>query len=291
MSGTTPQYGLPYPTNGDPVWRTAEYIEALARALEPLLSGGGSGGGTPGKSAYQLALEQGFVGTLAEWLDSLVGPAGQTGQPGADGQPGQRGLQGIPGTPGEPGQRGEPGPPGERGLQGPPGERGEPGERGADGTGVAIRGSVDDSADLPADAAEGDAYIATDTGHLWVWSGTSWVDAGNIQGPRGLQGVPGERGEPGQRGEPGERGEPGQRGLQGTPGEQGEPGLQGERGLQGVPGERGLQGPPGEQGKPGKDGAPATLPDMSAYTRGNFDIVTATSAPTTAPYNRITLVV
>lgn len=41
-------------------------------------SGGGasSGGGAPGKSAYELAVEQGFVGTLDEWLDSLRGSPG-----------------------------------------------------------------------------------------------------------------------------------------------------------------------------------------------------------------------
>lgn len=32
--------------------------------------------GLPGESAYELALETGFVGTLEEWLDSLVGPEG-----------------------------------------------------------------------------------------------------------------------------------------------------------------------------------------------------------------------
>lgn len=38
--------------------------------------------GAPGASAYQLAVSEGFVGTLADWLDSLQGP------PGADGSPG-----------------------------------------------------------------------------------------------------------------------------------------------------------------------------------------------------------
>lgn len=38
-------------------------------------SGGGSGGGTgaDGKSAYEIAVENGFVGTEQEWLESLKG--------------------------------------------------------------------------------------------------------------------------------------------------------------------------------------------------------------------------
>jgi hypothetical protein len=39
----------------------------------------GSGAGTNGKSAYQLAVEEGFVGTLQEWLDSLDGEEGPPG--------------------------------------------------------------------------------------------------------------------------------------------------------------------------------------------------------------------
>ena len=39
-----------------------------------------------GKSAYQLAQENGFSGTLQEWLDSLVGPVGPQGPEGPPGQ-------------------------------------------------------------------------------------------------------------------------------------------------------------------------------------------------------------
>lgn len=35
--------------------------------------------GTPGKSAYQLAVEEGFDGTIEEWLDSLNGLPGAPG--------------------------------------------------------------------------------------------------------------------------------------------------------------------------------------------------------------------
>lgn len=56
--------------------------------------GSGSGGGEAipgpaGKSAYQLAVQQGFVGTLEEWLASIPGADGIDGQPGADGVDGK----------------------------------------------------------------------------------------------------------------------------------------------------------------------------------------------------------
>ena len=86
--------------------------------------GNGGGGGTgpagprgpQGYSAYEIAVGQGFVGTEAEWLESLQGAdgapgspgaPGQDGQPGQDGAPGQDGTDGIDGAPGDPGQAGE----------------------------------------------------------------------------------------------------------------------------------------------------------------------------------------
>ncbi len=52
--------------------------------------------GKDGKSAYDLAVEDGFRGSLHEWLVSLAVP----GKDGAPGQAGQQGAQGAPGTPG-----------------------------------------------------------------------------------------------------------------------------------------------------------------------------------------------
>ena len=42
-------------------------------------------GGQPGKSAYEIAVEQGFTGTKAQWLASLKGADGDDGQPGQNG--------------------------------------------------------------------------------------------------------------------------------------------------------------------------------------------------------------
>ena len=44
--------------------------------------------GEDGKNAYELAVEAGFTGTSAEWLDSLVGPQGPEGPSGASGASG-----------------------------------------------------------------------------------------------------------------------------------------------------------------------------------------------------------
>lgn len=41
--------------------------------------------GVDGKSAYQIAVDNGFVGTMAEWLASLQGTIGIDGKPGTDG--------------------------------------------------------------------------------------------------------------------------------------------------------------------------------------------------------------
>lgn len=39
-------------------------------------------GGPAGESAYAIAVDEGFVGTPAEWLASLIGPPGPPGPPG-----------------------------------------------------------------------------------------------------------------------------------------------------------------------------------------------------------------
>ena len=58
------------------------------------------------------------------------------------------------------------------------------GDNGQDGTSFRILGSKDDESQLPTDGNEiGDGYLIN--GHLWVWNGTEWNDAGVIQGPAG----------------------------------------------------------------------------------------------------------
>lgn len=54
--------------------------EAALRAEAGGTGGGGSTPGTPGKSAYEVAVQQGFVGTVTQWLASLRGGTGTPGQ-------------------------------------------------------------------------------------------------------------------------------------------------------------------------------------------------------------------
>src|SRR5690625_598335 len=82
---------------------------------EPYFISGGGGAGQPGKSAYEIAVEQGFEGDEQAWLESLKGDKGDTGPqgpPGADGKDGEQGPQGPPGVDGKDGADGEQGPPG-----------------------------------------------------------------------------------------------------------------------------------------------------------------------------------
>ena len=56
--------------------------------------------GKDGKSAYEIAVEHGFVGTETEWLESLKGVDGKDGcdgRNGADGLPGRDGIDGTDG--------------------------------------------------------------------------------------------------------------------------------------------------------------------------------------------------
>ena len=63
------------------------------------------------------------------------------------------------------------------------------GEDGKDGTSVSIKGTVDLVGELPSSGnEEGDGYILTTNGHLYVWDGDSWVDCGQIKGDPGADG-------------------------------------------------------------------------------------------------------
>ena len=54
-----------------------------------------------GKSAYEVAVENGYTGTEEEWLASLKGEAGKDGKKGKDGKDGKDGEDGLPGMTGE----------------------------------------------------------------------------------------------------------------------------------------------------------------------------------------------
>ena len=203
---------------------------------------------------------QGPVGeTGPQGIQGEQGPQGIQGEAGPKGDPGETGPQGIQGEKGDPfkytdftpeqleglkgpkgeqgpqGIQGEAGPQGPQGIQGEQGPQGIQGEKGADGTSVNIEGSVADVDALATleNVKKGDGYIVETNGHLHVYNGTAFVDAGSIKGPKG---------DKGEQGEAGPKGDPGEAGPQGPQGIQGEKGLQGEAGPKGDAGEKGADG-------------------------------------------------
>ena len=117
--------------------------------------------GNDGASAYQVAVAAGFVGTEAEWLDSLVGEEGPRGPAGADGADGERGPEGP------------------EGPRGPQGIQGEPGVDGADGK-SAYQIALDEG------------FVGTEAEFL-----DSLVGPEGPQGDEGPEGPRGEKGDPG----------------------------------------------------------------------------------------------
>lgn len=77
--------------------------------------------GADGKSAYEVALQNGFTGTEADWLTSLKGQKGDTGAKG------ERGEKGEAGETGEKGEKGDTGTPGKDGVNGTDGKDGADG--------------------------------------------------------------------------------------------------------------------------------------------------------------------
>ena len=207
-----------------------------------------------------------------------TGPAGATGAQGPQGPQGltgQTGLQGTPGAQGPQGIAGNAGPTGPQGATGPAGATGPTGSQGPQGPAgqsLSMKGSVSSSSSLPASGNNlNDAWIAMDTGHLWVWNGSSWVDAGQFQGPigptgpQGIQGATGLTGPAGATGPTGPAGPTGDTGLTGNTGPQGPQGNQGPtgpagpQGTTGATGAQGPQGPAGPQGPQGNPGQSVTI--------------------------------
>ena len=130
-------------------------VDADGETSATLHNGANGEKGTDGKSAYQIAVEQGYQGSESDWLSSLKGDKGEKGNTGAKGNPGQNGAEGksayaiavehgyensedewllsLKGEKGDTGERGEKGETGQQGEQGPKGEKGDRGDRGLQG--------------------------------------------------------------------------------------------------------------------------------------------------------------
>ena len=124
-------------------------VDADGETSATLHNGANGEKGTDGKSAYQIAVEQGYQGSESDWLSSLKGDKGDKGEKGNTGAKGNPGQDGTDGKSAyaiavEHGYedsekkwllslKGEKGDPGDRGLQGVPGEKGEKGDAGVAG--------------------------------------------------------------------------------------------------------------------------------------------------------------
>ena len=89
-----------------PIPPTPDLYTQLLKKLSEMQAGAN---GKDGRSAYEIAIENGFVGTAAEWLESLKGRDGidgKDGKDGADGLPGKDGTNGKDGKDGRDGKDG-----------------------------------------------------------------------------------------------------------------------------------------------------------------------------------------
>ena len=74
------------------------YQQLVAQIEDMLKNHNCEGNGSNGLSAYELAVQNGFIGTLTQWLESLKGKDGVDGRDGRDGVDGKDGRDGKDGT-------------------------------------------------------------------------------------------------------------------------------------------------------------------------------------------------
>ncbi|WP_302932526.1 hypothetical protein [uncultured Ruminococcus sp.] len=225
----------------------AQLLDAIDKKIASLHDGKD---GVDGKSAYEIAVDNGYPGTEQAWLASLKGDKGDTGEPGAAGEKG------------EPGEKGDTGAAGKDGRDGTDGAAGRDGENGASAYEIAVQ-------------------------HGYSGSETAWLESLNgadgAKGDTGAAGAKGEKGDTGATGAKGEKGDKGDPGATGVAGKDGAAGksayqiavasgfdgteqawLASLKGEKGDKGDTGAAGAKGEKGDPGKDG---TDVDLTPYAK------------------------
>ena len=167
--------------------------------------------GDDGKSAYQIAVDNGYVGTESEWVTSLKGEKGDTGAQGPKGDKGADGTmsftdlteeqkESLRGPQGEQGPKGDKGDKGDTGSQGPQGLKGDKGTDGKSAYQIAVD----------------NGYAGTESD--WIASLKGDKGDTGAQGPQGIQGVQGPKGDKGDKGDTGAQGP---QGIQGDAGNDG----------------------------------------------------------------------
>ena len=212
-------------------------LDKFSGDVETILNGISGKPGADGKSAYQIAVDNGFSGDEKTWLESLVGKQGEQGIQGPQGEQGPQGLQGETGPQGEKGDDGKSaydiakseGFSGttEEWLASLKGADGAPGKDGKDGSSVSLKNSADECT-----VANSDAYINKENYHIYIFRGEvdgerKFDDLGEfaIVGPQGPKGDKGDKGDKGEQGIQGEKGDKGDKGEDGAPGKDGKDGL------------------------------------------------------------------
>jgi len=143
---------------------------------------------------------------------------------------------------------------GATGPTGPTGSQGIPGITGPAGVGITYKGVITNPSQLPTGPtgnANGDAFVDSTNGDLWVWSSTSvsWLDNGSIA----VSGATGATGPTGITGPTGNNGGSGPTGPTGAPST-----VTGPTGPTGILGPTGATGPTGPTGPVGVDGPTGT---------------------------------
>ena len=166
--------------------------------------------GAQGKSAYQVAVDEGFVGTESAWLLTLKGIQGNQGIQGVTGIQGIQGLAGNDGSNGVDGSAGSDGVDGEDGLSsyqvwlglGNSGTQ-EQFIQSLKGASILVKGTLTTAEILALNIATlsfGDSYFSSDAYTLYVFDGSTWVSSGSLRGmtgasgSQGIQGIQGEEG-------------------------------------------------------------------------------------------------
>ncbi|COA82622.1 G5 domain family [Streptococcus pneumoniae] len=135
---------------------------------------------------------------------------------------------------------------------------GATGQAGRDGKDV-LNGKVNPQ---PNQGKNGDKYINTETGDVYVKNNGNWDKEGNIKGPKGDKGADGAKGEKGDQGE---------RGLTGAQGAKGADGAVGRDGRDGKDVLNGKANPEAHQGKDGDKYVNTDTGDVFVKNNGNWD--------------------
>ena len=169
-----------------------------------------------------------------------------------------------------------------KGPKGDKGETGAAGQNGQDGKDI-LSGTTDPTSET---GKEGDKYVNTTTGDIFIKKNGQWEREGNLKGPKGDKGEAGAAGATGAAGENGQNGRDGKDILSGTTDPTTETGKEGDKYVNTTTGdifvkkngqwerEGNLKGPKGDKGEDGATGA------AGQNGRDGKDILSGTSDPT-----------